>query len=82
MNCIEAALDERNSGSIKYLNGNVQWETLVTIFGPRNKKETDMITWTFQIPSREGRQQSCGVINSRFGILTQKAQCWLFISNV
>ena len=33
-----------------------------------------MITWTSQIPSREGKQRSCDVINSSAEILTQKAQ--------
>ena len=33
-----------------------------------------MITWTSQIPSKEGKQRSCDVVNSRVGNPTQKAQ--------
>ena len=40
----------------------------------KKQKSTDMITLTSQNPSREGKQRSYDVINSRVGIPTQKAQ--------
>lgn len=48
VNCIGAALDEKNYKTINYLNRNSQWETLVAIIG-QSRKDTDMITLTCQI---------------------------------
>ena len=67
---IDSTLNLENYNSIHFINGNRHWETLTGQLGPKNRRDTETITWNSAITQVRERHGRCDVITGPVSSVT------------
>ena len=59
---IDSSLNEECYDDMHFINGKGQWKTLTGYLGPKTNKNTKIITWTSDFPTK-GWHRACDIIN-------------------